>query len=178
MSRHYIRVRTGGSIQDEQDVIEQRATFSRLVSVIQDEIDDVTDEYAHQIQESALAAIRFCERERFYFNESMDVVFNTGKGKSIYGAPEAPHIETSAKIKGGFLHKDRQAKVALEHRDALSLGPLIASGQTGSPVCYSYFDRKLYLYPIPDSVYQIQLILSPIRFEYPANDILFTAPFF
>ncbi|EJF85373.1 hypothetical protein ME1_01476, partial [Bartonella vinsonii subsp. arupensis OK-94-513] len=40
MSRHYITIRTGGPIQDNQDVFRHRGTFARLISVIQDEIDD------------------------------------------------------------------------------------------------------------------------------------------
>ncbi|WP_273721723.1 MULTISPECIES: hypothetical protein [unclassified Bartonella] len=36
MARHYIRVRTGGPIQDHQDVFRHRGTLAHLVSVIQD----------------------------------------------------------------------------------------------------------------------------------------------
>ncbi|EJF84365.1 hypothetical protein MCY_01165, partial [Bartonella rattimassiliensis 15908] len=65
MTRQYILVRTGGPIPVKQDVYRHRRTLSHLVSVIQDEIDDITDEYVSQIQESIFSAIRFCERESF-----------------------------------------------------------------------------------------------------------------
>ncbi|MET3590382.1 hypothetical protein ABID23_001490 [Bartonella silvatica] len=163
MSRHYIRIRTGGPISAKQDVFRHKKTLSHLVSVIQDEIDDITDEYVVQIQESIFAAIRFCERESFYFNESRDVVFETRAGQGTYDASDIRHIESAVKIKNVYLSSDQHHKFALECKDHVSLEPLLSSEQQGTPVCYSYFDRKLYLYPTPDRVYQIQLLFSPQR---------------
>ncbi|WP_208441956.1 hypothetical protein [Bartonella raoultii] len=163
MARHYIRVRTGGPIAAGQNVYRHRKTLSHLVSVIQDEIDDTADEYVAQIQESIFAAIRFCERETFYFNESRDVVFTTQAGKGVYDATDTRHIETAVKIKSVYLSSDQHHKFALACKDHVSLETSLSSEQQGTPVCYSYFDRKLHLYPTPDKAYQIQLILSPLR---------------
>ncbi|MBX4335683.1 hypothetical protein, partial [Bartonella raoultii] len=118
-----------------------------------------------QIQESIFAAIRFCERESFYFNESRDVVFNTQAGKALYDASDTPHLETAVKIKSVYLSSDQYHKVALEQRSPFALEASLSSAQQGRPVCYSYFDRKLHLYPTPDQSYQVQLILSPMRLE-------------
>ncbi|WP_273783944.1 hypothetical protein [Bartonella sp. AU15XJBT] len=163
MTRQYIRVRTGGPIPASQNVYRHRKTLSHLISVIQDEIDDITDEYVAQIQESIFAAIRFCERESFYFNESRDVVFETRAGKGIYDATDTHHIETAVKIRSVYLRSDPHHKIELERRSPFSLESSLSSEQRGTPVCYSYFDRKLHLYPTPDRTYQIQLILSPQR---------------
>ncbi|QEE12273.1 hypothetical protein [Bartonella krasnovii] len=163
MARHYIRVRTGGPIPAGQNVYRHRKTLSHLVSVIQDEIDDTGDEYIAQIQESIFAAIRFCERENFYFNESRDVVFTTQAGKGVYDASDTRHIESAVKIKSVYLISGQDHKLALELKDHVSLEPLLRSDQQGTPVYYSYFDRKLHLYPTPDRAYQIQLLLSPLR---------------
>lgn len=163
MTRHYILVRTGGPISAKQDVYRHRRTLSHLVSVIQDEIDDITDEYVSQIQESIFSAIRFCERESFYFNESRDVVFHTRAGQGIYDASDTRHIETAVKIKSVYLKSGQYHKLELERRSPFSLEPSLSSGQQGTPVCYSYFDKKLHLYPIPDRAYQIQLFLCPHR---------------
>ncbi|WP_406604313.1 hypothetical protein [Bartonella gliris] len=163
MSRHYIMIRTGGPIQENAEVFRHRGTFARLVSSIQDEIDDITDEYVPQIQESIFAAIRFCERESFFFNESRDVFFTTQTGKSIYDISDTPQIETAVKINSVFVHSNRQHKSQLEQKSPLALEPFLSSGQQGMPVYYSYFDKKLHLYPTPDAAYQIQLILSPMR---------------
>ncbi|WP_375662466.1 hypothetical protein [Bartonella sp. OC16QHHD] len=163
MTRHYIRVKTGGPIPVKRDVYRHKRTLSHLVSVIQDEIDDIADEYVHQIQESIFSAIRFCERETFYFNESRDVVFETRAGQGVYDASTTRPIETAVKIKNVYLSSDQHHKFALECKDHVSLEPLLSSEQQGTPVCYSYFDRKLHLYPTPDRAYQIQLILSPLR---------------
>uniref|UniRef100_UPI00235EC277 phage adaptor protein n=1 Tax=Bartonella sp. ML70XJBT.G TaxID=3019093 RepID=UPI00235EC277 len=134
-------------------------------SVIQSEIDDITDEYIGQIQESIFAAIRFCERESFYFNESRDVVFTTQAGKGVYDATDTRHIETAVKIKSVFLFSDQHHKIELKQRSPFSLEPSLSSDQQGTPVYYSYFDRKLHLYPTPDRAYQVQLLLSPVRLE-------------
>lgn len=163
MTRHYIRVKTGGPISAKQDVFRHRKTLSHLVSVIQDEIDDITDEYVAQIQESIFSAIRFCERETFYFNESREVVFQTRAGQRVYDEAESRHIESAVKIKNVYLRSDPHNKIELEQKSPSSLEPLLSSAQQGTPVYYSYFDRKLYLYPTPDRVYQVQLILSPQR---------------
>ncbi|WP_246786734.1 hypothetical protein [Bartonella henselae] len=50
-------------------------------------------------------------------------------------------------------------------RGSIFLEPSLSSRQQGTLVCYSYFDKKLYLYPTPDAVYQVQLFLSPMRLE-------------
>ncbi|GAA5111793.1 hypothetical protein [Bartonella jaculi] len=163
MARHYIRIRTGGPIQDHHDVFRHRRTLAHLVTVIQSEIDDITDEYVAQIQESIFAAIRFCERETFYFNESRDVVFTTQAGKGVYDATDTRHIETAVKIKSVYLSSGQDHKFALACKDHVSLETSLSSEQQGTPVYYSYFDRKLSLYPTPDKAYQIQLILSPLR---------------
>ncbi len=147
MTRHYITIRTGGPIPVKRDVYRHKRTLSHLVSVIQDEIDDIADEYVHQIQESIFAAIRFCERETFYFNESRDVVFETRAGQGVYDASTTSHIESAVKIKNVYLSSDQHHKLALECKDHVSLEPLLSSEQQGTPVCYSYFDRKLHLYP-------------------------------
>ncbi|GAA4667031.1 hypothetical protein [Bartonella pachyuromydis] len=165
MARHYIRIRTGEPIQDHQDVFRHRGTLAHLVSVIQSEIDDITDEYIGQIQESIFSAIRFCERESFYFNESRDVMFTTQAGKGVYDATDTRHIATAVKIKSVFLFSDQHHKIELKQRSPFSLEPSLSLEQQGTPVYYSYFDRKLHLYPTPDRAYQVQLILSPLRLE-------------
>ncbi|WP_245289008.1 hypothetical protein [Bartonella henselae] len=86
------------------------------MSVIQDEIDDITDEYISQIQESIFTAVRFCERESFFFNESRDVVFTTSVGKGVYDASDTRYIETAVTIKTVFLHSGNN-KFELEQRE-------------------------------------------------------------
>ncbi|MBB5074411.1 hypothetical protein HNQ69_001553 [Bartonella callosciuri] len=163
MSRHYIRIKTGGPTQEKAEVYRHRGTLAHLVSVIQDEIDDIGDEYVRQIQESIFCAVRFCERESFYFNESRDVVFTTRAGKGVYDATDTRHIETAVKIRSVYLRSDPHHKLELEWKSPFSLESSLSSEQQGRPVCYSYFDRKLHLYPTPDRAYQIQLLLSPMR---------------
>lgn len=88
-----ITVETGGPIDSIPEVIGPAAsTFSDLILQIADEIDDTTGEYAGQIQSACYAAIRYCERDVYYFNETRDVTFTTVNGQEWYGAADNSNI--------------------------------------------------------------------------------------
>lgn len=60
-------------------------SFSRMVALIQDEIDDTTAEYTTQIQDSILTALRLCEREPFFLMKKNAHIQNT-TGKNMVWA--------------------------------------------------------------------------------------------
>ncbi|VEJ45941.1 hypothetical protein [Bartonella vinsonii] len=78
-------------------------SFSRMVALIQDEIDDTTAEYTTQIQDSILTALRLCEREPFFFNEKREVRFKTQRGKTWYGQEEGIFLESERDVKAVLL---------------------------------------------------------------------------
>ncbi|OLL39260.1 hypothetical protein AT237_07610 [Bartonella henselae] len=128
-------------------------------------IDDQTDEYVDQVQKAIFSAIRFCERLPFYFNESREVVFTTLKGKSRYGAEENPVIPAAVRIVDAYIYEDNHSKSKLLHTDPLVIENLENDCNHGMPTRYSYFEQKLILYPIPDRIYSIRLILDPMRIK-------------
>ncbi|WP_273759649.1 hypothetical protein [Bartonella sp. ML70XJBT.G] len=160
-----IVVQTGGPIGDKQTLVPHNKNFIQMVNDIQDEIDDQTDEYVDQVQKAIFSAIRFCERLPFYFNESRKVVLTTLKGKSRYGAEENPVIPTAVRIVDAYIYEDHHSKSKLLYTDPLVLENFENEPHHGKPTHYSYFAQKLILYPIPDRVYSIRLLLDPIRIK-------------
>ncbi|WP_144753999.1 hypothetical protein [Bartonella saheliensis] len=160
-----IIVQTSGPIGDKQTIVPHDKNFIQMVNDIQDEIDDQTDEYVDQVQKAIFSAIRFCERLPFYFNESREVVLNTIKGKNRYGGEENPIIPAAVRIVDAYIYGDYQSKSKLLHIDPLLLEKLENEQHQGMPTQYSYFAQKLILYPIPDRIYSLRLILDPIRIK-------------
>ncbi|WP_142416427.1 hypothetical protein [Bartonella massiliensis] len=159
-----IIIQTSGPIGEKGIIFPHEKNFAQMVNDIQDEIDDQTDEYVDQIQKAIFSALRFCERLPFYFNESREVVLTTLKGKSRYGAAENPVIPKAVRIVDAYIYEDNHNKSKLLHVD-----PLVMEGvndcNNGMPTQYSYFEQKLILYPTPDRVYSIRLILDPMRIK-------------
>ncbi|WP_455466912.1 phage adaptor protein [Bartonella sp. B39] len=160
-----IIIQTSGPIVENQTIFPHDKNFIQMLKDIQDEIDDQTDEYVDQVQKAIFSAIRFCERLPFYFNESREVIFTTLKGKSRYGAEENPVIQDAVRIVDAYIYEDNHSKSKLLHADPLAIESLENDCNRGMPTRYSYFEQKLILYPIPDRIYSIRLILDPVRIK-------------
>ncbi len=160
-----IIVQTGGPIGDKQTIVSHDKNFIQMLSDIQDEIDDQTDEYVDQVQRAIFSAIRFCERLPFYFNESREIVFTTLKGKSRYGAEAHPSITGAVRIVDAYIYEDNHSKAKLLQVDPLVIENLENDCNNGMPTRYAYFEQKLILYPTPERIYSIRLILDPIRIK-------------
>lgn len=157
-------VTTSPAIYVRDEIYPHAPTFSELVSRIQDEIDDTTNEYLQQVQKCIFSAVRYCEREPFYFNQSRDIVFLTEKGRGRYGEEDNYHIATAVQIKD--IYREEQGfKRPLASVSPSSMELKMATTMLGQPTSFSYFDRAIFLYPIPDNVYTMRLILTPIRVD-------------
>jgi|GEM_PF-814950 len=160
-------VTTGGPISNVPLILEpQIRTFVDMVSIISDELDDTNGEYVSQIQSAIFSAIRFCEREPLYFNESREVVFSTIKGREWYGGSDEPNISTLAGLTNVYCEDGyNRQQTLLQHETSETL-ELLSDGSAvqGRPRYYTYFAQKLRLYPVPDNNrYRIRLALSPVR---------------
>jgi len=139
-------------------------TLSDLTADIADDIDDTTGEYANAILKAVQGAQRDCERFAFYFNESRDKTFPTVAGRAIYTGADLAEIATLVRIQAAYF-RDTGGQVTdlrwapPEEMELLS-DNTAASGQ---PTSYSYFNRQLRLYPIPNAVWAIRLQLGPYR---------------
>lgn len=161
-----ITVETGGPIDSIPSVIGPAAsTFSDLILQIADEIDDTTGEYAAQIQAACYAAIRYCERDVYYFNETRDVTFTTVDGQEWYGAADNSNIPTLGRIVEAYCERadgerTRMRRVTPEEIELTADN----SASSGEPYSYTYFGQRVRIYPIPDAtVYTIRLQLGPYR---------------
>ena len=137
--------------------------FSDMIAVIQDEIDDTTNEYFSQIQEAIYSAIRFSAREPLYFNETRDITFLTTKNQDWYGATTEKAIASAAGIRFVFLEKSDGNAKRLHLNSPQELES--AGSAHGEPYAYCYFGKKLRLFPCPDKVYKIRLMIEPYRLE-------------
>lgn len=157
-----ITVTTTGPLSTAPSVlIHKDKTFSDLHTVISDEIDDTTSEYSQQIQNAIFSAIRLCEREPLYFNESREITFSTLKGQAWYDEKDNRNIATASGIRSVFLDRKTGAQTRLKYASPDELE--VSTNEHGEPYSYTYFNRKLCLYPTPDQTYQIRLLLEPIK---------------
>ena len=161
-----ITVETGGPIDSIPSVIGPSvSTFSDLILQIADEVDDTTGEYSGPIQTACYAAIRWCERDVYYFNETRDVTFTTVNGQEWYGAADNSNIPTLIRIVEAYCERSdgertRMMRVSPEEIELSADN----SASSGEPYAYTYFGRRVRIYPIPDAtVYTIRLQLGPYR---------------
>lgn len=143
----------------------QDRTFYDMMTVIADEVDDTTGEYTAQIQNCIFAAIRFCERDVYYFNETRDVTFPTVAGQEWYDGDDNPNIPTLVRIVAAY-SEDSQGQRAIIKRAMPEDIEIVSdnAASQGEPYCYTYFGQRLRLYPVPgDEVYTIRLQLGPYR---------------
>lgn len=167
-----ITVETGGPIDSIPAVIGPSAsTFSDMALQIADEIDDTTGEYAGQIQTAIFAAIRYSEREVYYFNETRDVTFTTVDGQEWYGAADNSNIPTLVRIVEAYCERSDGERTCMQRETPESIELFSDnSASRGEPYAFTYFGQRVRLYPIPDAtVYTIRLQLGPYRLATIAN---------
>lgn len=154
MAEGHVRIRTSAPYVPNDTIIPHELNFSYLVSTIQDEIADEPNNYEEQVQRCVFNALRFCERELFYFNESRDEQFVTRPNVAIYTKEDSRGISDSIRISGVFadtIHLTKRHVVESTGTD------------TGFPSYYDYYNKQLLLYPTPDKEYNIRLVLQPMR---------------
>lgn len=161
-----ITVETTGPISGIPSVISPgAATFSDLITTIADEIDDTTAEYNGQIQTSIYAAIRYCERDVYYFNETRDITFPTVSGQDWYDGADNSQIPNLAGIVAAYSERADGQRYALRRATPQDIELLADnSASRGEPYSFTYFGQRLRLYPIPsDEVFTIRLQVGPYR---------------
>ncbi|MBX8811198.1 hypothetical protein HBA91_01000 [Ochrobactrum sp. MR34] len=143
----------------------QDRTFYDMMTVIADEIDDVTGEYTPQIQNCIFAAIRFCERNVYYFNETRDVTFQTVAGREWYDKSDNLNIPSLVHIVAAYCENISGQRSVLRRvmpEDIETVSDNAAS--RGEPYMFTYFGQRLRLYPVPnDTNYTIRLQLGAYR---------------
>jgi len=143
----------------------QDRTFYDMLTVISDEIDDVTGEYGNQIQTCIFKAIRVCERGPYYFNEATDITFRTVAGRKWYDGKDNPNIPSLVRIVAAFIEDGGGARLQLVRSGPDELELLGGRSSTrGRPTSFTYFGQRIQLYPAPATDGEtIRLQLGPYR---------------
>ncbi|GAA0613291.1 hypothetical protein [Paenochrobactrum glaciei] len=143
----------------------QDRTFYDMMTVIADEIDDTTGEYQPQIQNCIFSAIRFCERNIYYFNETRDVTFKTAAGREWYDKSDNPNIHTLVRIVAAYYEDGSGQRHTLRRAMPEEIERISDNGVSGSePYMFTYFGQRLRLYPVPnDASHTIRLQLGAYR---------------
>lgn len=148
------------------------ATYAQIKAKIADDLDDTTSEYATQIAAAVLKAIRYCERQTYYFNETRDITFSTVQAQQWYGSSDNANIPTLVQIQAAWKEDTAGQRTQLmpvtpEEIELLSDN----SAASGEPYCYTYFGKRIRLYPVPGAtVYTIRLQLGPYRLATLSSD--------
>lgn len=115
-------------------------------------------------------AIRYYQNERFAFNESRDITFNTVAGTDFYGASANADIPLMFAFDylilyiGGVpfeLHRKPPIEVELFNQNGLV---------RGQPTRYAFYNRQIRVGPVPDAVYLLR-IAGQITYAAPASDV-------
>jgi hypothetical protein len=116
-------------------------------------------------------AIRFYQNNRFWFNESESVLFNTVIGTTDYAFDGATISTEFFKIDGVFIATASVAPVELDFYRPGYMNALILAnaGQTTQPTNWSYYNKTLRLFPAPDKVYSIEL-MGHVNLAAPSSD--------
>lgn len=131
------------------------ATLGTMIDRIADEIQDSA--ITAQIQTAIASAIQHYEDERFWFNESRSVTFNTVANQEFYGVADAPQIPDVIKIDDVTITISGN-RFTLHPRDYNYIENIaMTTTSVGQPQDYCYYAQQIRLYPIPSSVWSIRL---------------------
>jgi hypothetical protein len=140
-------------------------TLADIKSDIADDIDDTTNEYSDAITKAVQGAQRYCERSTYYFNETRDVTFTTVNAQEWYDESDNANIPTLVRIVAAYSEDAQGQRTTLKRVSPEEIETLSDnSAATGEPYCWTYFNQKIRLYPIPGATaYTIRLQLGPYR---------------
>lgn len=141
------------------------ATYADLQNDIADDIDDTTGEYSAAIKKAILGAIRYCERNTYYFNETRDITFSTVNGQEWYDSTANTNIPTLVHIENAWTEDASGQRSILSVSTETEIELLADnSAARGQPYCYAYFGQRIRLYPIPGATaYTVRLEVAPYR---------------
>jgi hypothetical protein len=143
------------------------ATLADMKARIADEL--ARSDLTSQIGLAIMDAIAFFQSERFAFNESRNILFNTVPGQEFYTGTDNPAIPLIFAADYLILylgsipwpvHRKQPIDIELYNQNGL---------MEGQPIMYCIFNQSIRLGPVPDQVYQLRLS-AQVTFPAPATD--------
>ena len=124
-------------------------TFAQIKARIADELNrtDLTT----QISQSVISAVEHYERERWWFEENVDISLTTTPSVAYLSDPIISSIAVIDKIQitvGG-------AKYTLQKITYDEYASFATSTTSGQPSMYAYYQDRLFFYPTPGSAYAL-----------------------
>jgi hypothetical protein len=146
------------------------ATFAALKSEVAADLSRAVDYvnnavFTSQVENAVLDAIEMHSVERFWFNETRGATFSTVDGTANYTVTSAiSGTSTDSTTIADFITleyiqfaQSATSKYRLDWVDGTEMEDLQESATEGQPICYSYYDKQFWLYPIPDGVYTVRV---------------------
>lgn len=126
---------------------------------------DLTQPIADAIDQ----AIKIYQLDRFWFNEKRDISFPTVVGQEFYSVADSSFIPDLLEIDWVMKIVNSQV-IELDYiRPKRAEDYSNNATITGEPTSYSYYDRKIRLFPVPNSVLTIR-IAAHYKLAAPTND--------
>lgn len=142
------------------------ATLADMKARIAEEI--FRDDLGSAIAREITSAIKFYQRQRFWFDESREIVFPTVPGQEFYGS--AADVRIPSLIRIDYVQATQNTRpMTLDMASPEILDLWSGTPSAGPPSSYSYFQGRLRLYPVPNEAYPVR-IAAHYRVEPPATD--------
>ncbi len=144
-------------------------TRTALKATIMDDMHRSSTADGNRVLNEISSAIKFYQSQRFYFNESRSVTFNTVQGTDTYAFPSAITTEMYA-IDGAW--------ITIASGDVRELTPEYPADieewadedtTQGEPESYAYINRSLRLWRNPNAVYAVRL-MGHVKLAEPLTD--------
>jgi hypothetical protein len=115
------------------------------------------DDLTSQIESAVSDAVKFYERERFWFNTTRSLTFVAVPGQIAYGSAELAAIANLVRIDALFVSQN-QSTLPLDRYEPADFEMLNnASAAGGKPTAFTYIDQAIRLWPTPDDVFTLRL---------------------
>lgn len=123
-----------------------------------------------QVTDAINTAIDQIEAERFYFNETREITFDTVVGQEFYTATDNVLIGRITKF--DYVKLIRTGSTySIDPERPERIETLNNNGtQTGEPRLYCYYGEKLRIYPVPASIESIR-IGAQVKVPAPADNV-------
>jgi hypothetical protein len=129
------------------------ATFKDMQDRISDDLvnESIT---TTQIQNAILSSIKLYERRAFWFMQTVGT-FSTVAAQEYYSTTDFADMANIKSIHSVLV--TNVVKTPLNDADYNSVDAMQTGSVTGAPSHYTYYQKKLRLYPIPDAVYTVTI---------------------
>lgn len=139
-------------------------TLTVMKQRIADEVarSDLTTMIAYAISD----AIAYYQSKRFFFNESREITFDTADEQEFYDKYDHAAIHDLMHIDYVKLNIDNWA-YTLCRAEPEELEDYF--GTSGQPTSYTYYERQIRLYPVPNDTWEVR-VAGHLKRNEPASD--------